>query len=261
MLLDSYSLKNGLSSLLSPAPAGFTKRLNQSFQKVDTILKTIQVLESPPEALVQAYLIHIADKSDANFRTLLEIKGIRSKQEQNRLVELFQIHKASDRHASNLQQSNPLISHFQSQAVPGHAPTSSVSQGLGLGIATSANPSAGGGGVPGRFDASTLGSALMSAARDGVDRLGTPGLGTLSTTGASGSGGRGLGSASQTGTVTPSAGIDAMSTQNGENVEGGASGTTSNLNENLKNIGKFFRRDLGGLGGRFGRAAEDGSSR
>jgi hypothetical protein len=31
----------------------------------------------------------------------------------------------------------------------------------------------------------------------------------------------------------------------------------ANLNENLKNIGKFFRRDLGGFGGRFGRGADD----
>ena len=91
MLLDSYTLNNGISTLLSPAPAGFTKRVNASFLKIDALLKTLQVRASPPEALVQAYLIHIADRSEANFRRILELKGLRSKQEQNYLIELFQI--------------------------------------------------------------------------------------------------------------------------------------------------------------------------
>src|SRR6266487_1870952 len=85
MLLDLYTLKNGISTLLSPAPAGFTKRVNSNFLKIDTLLKTLQVRASPPEAMVQAYLIHIADRSDANFRRILELKGIRSKQEQSSL--------------------------------------------------------------------------------------------------------------------------------------------------------------------------------
>lgn len=29
-------------------------------------------------------------------------------------------------------------------------------------------------------------------------------------------------------------------------------GAAGNLNENLRNIGKFFKRDVGGFGGRFG---------
>ncbi|KAI1934223.1 Vacuolar protein sorting-associated protein 53 [Ophidiomyces ophidiicola] len=246
MLLDGYSLKNGLSTLLDPAPAGFTKRLNTTFQKVDTLLKTLQVRASPAEALVQAYLIHIADKNDNNFRKILDIKGIRGKGEQNRLLELFQIHKASDRYASSLQASNPLIAQLQTQTP---IPSQSIAAPQGLGLSTLATAPGSSLGASTRFDASTLGSALISAARDGVDRLGTPGLGTLGASPTIGVNGR-MG--------TPPLG-DVMGSSDG--IEGGLAAAglnATNLNENLKNIGKFFRRDIGGLGGRFGRGVDDG---
>ncbi|KAL5365602.1 Vps53-like protein [Aspergillus floccosus] len=230
MLLDSYTLKTGLSSLLpAPAPAGFVKRVNASFTKIETLLKTLQVQPSPPEALVQAYLLHIADRNNANFRKILDLKGIRSRQEQNHLVELFQVHRASDRHAPNLQQSNPFLTALQTTPASSSA---SVSQGL-LGSSATAN-------LPTRFDPSMLGSALISAAKDGVDRFGTP----------AGTGG-GIGSAS--GTPVSSTPGPLGQTQ------GASADVGSNLNENLKNIGKFFRRDLGGFGGRFGRSDHDGS--
>ena len=84
-----------------------------------------------------------------------------------------------------------------------------MGSGIGsLGNAASiATPSLGGG----RFDPAGFGNALMSAARDGVDRFGSPTLG---------------------GTGEGSAGAQ------GEESKG-------NLNENLKNIGKFFKRDGG----------------
>ncbi len=81
--------------------------------------------------------------------------------------------------------------------------------------------------LPGRFDPSTFGSAIMSAARDGVDRLGTPILGGSSNTPAG-----------------------AMSPPQGN--EGNANAAAVHLNDNLRNIGKFFKRDLGSFGGRFG---------
>lgn len=253
MLLDSYSLKNEVSTLLSPAPTGFTKRVNASFQKIDTFLKTLQVRTAPAEALVQAYLIHIADKSDMNFRKILEIKGIRSKQEQSRLVELFQIHRASDRHAANLQQSNPLIAQLHQN------PTLSA-------VTSATNPPSNnlvgaGGSGSGRFDASTFGSALISAALDGVDRLGTPALGNISSTTAPGARtapGAVPQSSDRAGTPPPAHGTAGA----GDGLEAGSTTGvgSSNLNENLKNIGKFFRRDLGGLGGRFGRGGDDASS-
>ena len=217
MLLDSYTLKSGLSSLLpAPAPAGFVKRVNSSFFKIETLLKTLQVRPSPPEALVQAYLIHIADRNNNNFRKILELKGIRSRQDQNHLVELFQLHRASDRYASSLQQSNPILASLQGP------------------------------------------SAIMSAAKDGVDRFGNPSLSTL-----------GAGVSGSTGTATSASGVTSpsgalspsltSSTLQSNSIHTPTESATGNLNENLKNIGKFFRRDLGGFGGRFGRSTEDGA--
>lgn len=255
MLLDTYTVKSGLSSLLpSPAPAGFVKRVNASFSKIETLLKTLQVQPSPPEALVQAYLIHIADRSNTNFRKVLDLKGIRSRQEQNHLVELFQVHRASDRHAPNLQQNNPILG----GALPNPPPSTSGSASQGL-LSTSAAASS-----SSRFDPSMLGSAIISAAKDGVDRFGNPSFTAGSgSTGGSGGGG-GAPAISVSGTSSPGPGPSGPPpAQPQPHAHGGGSGGEStpsgNLNENLKNIGKFFRRDLGGFGGRFGRGAEDGS--
>ncbi|OQE38933.1 hypothetical protein PENCOP_c007G00592 [Penicillium coprophilum] len=246
MLLDSYTLKSGLTSLLpAPAPAGFVKRVNASFFKIETLLKTLQVRPSPPEALVQAYLIHIADRNNNNFRKILDLKGIRSRQEQNHLVELFQLHRASERYASSLQQSNPILASLQG---PSATATGSVSQGLGLGTTAAAV-------MPSRFDASMLGSAIMSAAKDGVDRFGNPSLSTLGA-GATGTATSTPGMTSPSGTLSPSL---ASSTLQSNHIHTPTESASGNLNENLKNIGKFFRRDLGGFGGRFGRSTEDGA--
>ncbi|RAH70684.1 putative GARP complex subunit Vps53 [Aspergillus aculeatinus CBS 121060] len=255
MLLDAYALKAGLSSLLpNPAPAGFVKRVNSSFAKIEALLKTLQVHPSPPEALVQAYLVHIADQNNTNFRKILDMKGIRSRQEQNHLLELFQIHRASDRYASNLQQSNPMLTALQSTTAP---TSTSVSQGLGLG---SAAASIGATNLPTRFDASLLGSALISAAKDGVDRFGTPMSGSSATT-IPGGGGAGATSGvggGGSGAILTSASSTPNPTGSAPSNPGAESSATANLNENLKNIGKFFRRDLGGFGGRFGRSGDDG---
>lgn len=70
----------------------------------------------------------------------------------------------------------------------------------------------------GRFDPAGLGNAMLGAVREGVDRFGSPAPG-----------------------------------QEGSGV-GEKEGQTK-LNENLKNIGKFFRRDVGGFRG-FGRSEE-----
>jgi len=176
-------------------------------------LKTLQVRPSPPEALVQAYLIHIADRSEANFRKILELKGIR-KQEQSSLIDLFNAHCNSATNA-NLPANSPFLTGLHLSATTQTASnTSSSLKDVTASGALSA----------GRFDPATLGSALMNAAREGVDRLGTPTLaGELLST-----------------SVSPQPGLDS------------SSGSTSNLNENLKNFGKFFRRE-GGAFGRFGR--------
>jgi hypothetical protein len=256
MLLDSHTLKSGFVAVLpTPAPAGFVKRVNTSFMRIEALLKTMQVRPSPPEALVQAYLIHIADRNDSNFRKVLDLKGIKSKQEQSHLVDLLQIHRASDNHAPNLQPSNPLFAALQ---IPPHTSSSSGTPGtLGpsavvANIGSSTN-------LPTRFDPSMLGSAIISAAKDGVDRFGNQGLSTLGSSAVGGGGGGGLGLMAASGAASPAPSSFGQSLSlRGENSESSAA---ANLNENLKNIGKFFRRDLGGFGGRFGRGGEDGSSK
>jgi hypothetical protein len=181
--------------------------------KIDPLLKTIQVRPSPPEALVQAYLIHIADKSDTNFRKILELKGIR-KAEQTQLLDLFGAFRASPNH-ENLVLNSPLLTPLQIGT--GHIGTGIGSLGnAGSVMSTMGTPNLSGG----RFDPAGLGNMLVNAARDGVDRFGTP------TPGA-------------TGAVDTSVGDAAK----------------ANLNENLKNIGKFFKRDVGSFRG-FGRNEE-----
>jgi hypothetical protein len=196
------------------------KRATQSTSKIDSLLKTLQVRPSPPEALVQAYLIHIADRSEVNFKKILELKGTR-KQEQSSLIDLFNAHCNSSTNAG-LPVSSPFLTSLQLGS-SSHAASSATSA---LKDATASSALSGG-----RFDPATLGSALMNAAREGVDRLGTPTLPLVDST-----------SASPQPPGDTGAHISAA---------GGGSGS-SNLNENLKSFGKFFRRE-GGAFGRFGR--------
>ncbi|KAK0515838.1 hypothetical protein JMJ35_001872 [Cladonia borealis] len=248
MLLDAYVLKKGFEDLLtlnSPSgtspPPGYIKRVSQSMSRLDPVLKTLQVRPSPPEALVQAYLIHIADKSDANFRKILDLKGIR-KPDQPHLLDLFQAHRSSPRN-ENLQTSSPLLTPL---IVGG---TTTTTSGVGVHIPTPHLPSLGSTAaslsttnLPTRFDPSTFGSAIMTAARDGVDRFGTPSLSSSNTP-------------SDSRVASPPPGLGRRPQSPSE--AGGVGGGTGNLNENLRNIGKFFRRDVGSFG-RFGGRSEDG---
>src|SRR4051812_31415066 len=118
--------------------------------KIDPLLKTLQVRPTPPEALVQAYLIHIADTSDTNFRKILDLKGIR-KPDQSQLLDLFAAFRSSPSH-ENLVQNSPLLTPLQIQS--GH-----IGSGIGsLGNASMASvmttPSLGGG----RFDPAGFGN-------------------------------------------------------------------------------------------------------
>lgn len=201
MLLDKYTLAKDFEKLLtyhnhssgaSNPPASYVKRVNQIMTRIDPLLKTLQVRPSPPEGLVQAYLIHIGDRSDANFRKILELKGVR-KLDQGHLLELFTIHRDGASADKQLVDYSPLLTPLMNPA--------------GLGSAGLVNPALGGAssaGLQGRFDAASLGEKLLSAARDASDRLGTPTPGLA-----------------------------------------GAPGEKVTINENLKNIGKFFRGDIG----------------
>lgn len=214
MMLDKYVLTKGLSTLLTHSPiasssastlAAFTKRVNHSMGRLDPLLKTLQVRPYPPEGLVQAYLIHIGDRSDTNFRKILELKGVR-KADQAGLIEMFGMHRDSKTN-EHLVAMSPLLTPLMNAGGIG-------SSGLGLGIGAAS-------GIQTRFDPAGFGEKLFSAARDGVERMGTPVPGGV---------GERIGSPLSE---------DAKAT-----VEG-----------NLKSIGKFFRRDMsgfGGIGGRFG---------
>ncbi|KAK8133309.1 Vps53-like protein [Apiospora kogelbergensis] len=116
MLLDKYVLTKAFENLLSyhnpssephAPPAGYLKRVNAAMTRIDPLLKTLQVRPSPPEGLVQAYLIHIGDRSDTNFKKILELKGVR-KQDHGHLLELFTIHRDGAGH-DKLAQQSPLL--------------------------------------------------------------------------------------------------------------------------------------------------------
>ncbi|OAQ97049.1 hypothetical protein LLEC1_03687 [Akanthomyces lecanii] len=212
MLVDKYALTKSFGPLISyhnppstlqAPPAGFVRRVEQSMGRIDPLLKTLQIRSSPPEGLVQAYLIHIGDKSDTNFRKILELKGVR-KQDHAHLIELFGIHREGGGN-DKLVQSSPLLT-------PLMATTSTLSSTAAVGGTMSAAAALTGAATGARgFDAGALGEKLLSAARD---------IGTASTAMPSGS-------------------------------------EKATINENLRNFGKFFRRDIGGLGARFGK--RDGS--
>lgn len=213
ILLDKYVLVKAFENLLSfhnPShnptaaphvpPASYTKRVNASMTRIDPLLKTLQVRPSPPEGLVQAYLIHIGDRSETNFRKILDLKGIR-RTEQAHLMEIYAIHR--DGFSGELVQSSSLLTPLMSSSGIGGSTMAGMATGaMQGGTAGVAIPS-----LQGRFDAATLGEKLLSAARDGVERMGT---------------------ATEKGTATPVL-------------------EKTNINENLRSIGKFFKRDIGGL--------------
>ncbi|EWC48073.1 hypothetical protein DRE_02652 [Drechslerella stenobrocha 248] len=232
MLLDVYSIKKCLEELMTltaeegvTAPVTFLKHVSRAIARIDTVLKVIQVRSSPPEALVQAYLIHIADKSEANFRKILDIKGIKGRDLSER-VELFHAHKSA---YDSLVESNPVMAALNVNNV-NMQPAISISSGLGPGGLV-ISP-----GLTGKFDPATFGSALMAGVKEGVDRLGTPAIGgnVGSSTGAGSPGA----SMAQLGAAAGAGVADAAAMGMKEGVAG--------LNENLQKFGRFFR------GNRFG---------
>ncbi|KAF3938374.1 hypothetical protein ABW19_dt0207104 [Dactylella cylindrospora] len=226
MLLDVYSIKKCLEELMTltaeegvTAPTTFIKHVARAISRIDTVLKVIQVRSSPPEALVQAYFIHIADKSEANFRKILDIKGVKGRDLAS-LVELFHAHKPA---YDSLAENNPIMAALNASNVPiATAPAISISStGGGLVISPS---------LTGKFDAATFGSALMQGVKEGVDRLGTPTI-------VGSAGGSTAASSPGSSTTQLNAGVADAAAALG--MKDGVAG----LNENLKNFGRFFRRE------------------
>jgi len=287
LLLDSYALKKALldlptstSSDSKPVPTrAFSTRVNTAMSRLDPLLKTLQVRSQPPEGLVQAYLIHIHDRSEPNFRKLLELKGISRKGDQAALIELFNAHKESPSFAPNptdpsrgLAINNPALGNLNLLSTPSVAAPPEKSgplSAVGLGVlskdsaASHSSPAIAGQ----RFDPAGFGEKLISAARDGVDRFGSPSLGSGPGLGALNAPGQGVGASVSAGASrATSPPPSSLWPQGGGGGVGDAAATTAGaaaggLNENLKSIGKFFRRDVGSFGG-FGRrvAADDGGS-
>ena len=82
----------------------------------------------------------------------------------------------------------------------------------------------------------------MTAARDGVDRFGTPAISASNTP-----------PSESRFTSPPPQNRRAMSPDSGAAMAG-------NINENFRNIGKFFKRDMSSFGGRFGSSGGRGDS-
>lgn len=237
MLLDTHAIRETLSNIVPAPPTTYTKRVNSAFNKIEPLLKTLQVRPSPPEALVQAYLIHIADLSEANFRKVLEIKGIRAKNEQIHLVELFQMHKLSPRYKDSLVEKSTLLnplnitSHSALSVNTIERPAGPLQNLSALGDSARASLSTANLPANMKFDASGLGNAIM-------DRFtSSPNLTAMRDEGRS---------PPPAQDVQTSTAVDAGFPSNANvSADGG-----TRLNENLKNFGKFFKREgLGGFGG------------
>lgn len=224
-----------------PPPAGFVKRVNAAMTRIDPLLKTLQVRTSPPEALVQAYLIHLADRSDTNFRRVLELKGVR-RHEQAHLLELFAIHRDGPGNEGRLVAQNAMLTPLLNTSagigggMGGIGGTGAGVGGIGSPAALAVQQAAAAAAATTKFDAATFGEKLLNAARDGVERIGTP---AAAAQGGGGIGGGGAG-------------------EGGGGGAGGVGGQNASINDNLKKMGNFFRRDNFGLGARFGK--RDGSA-
>ncbi|POS87591.1 hypothetical protein EPUL_001717 [Erysiphe pulchra] len=178
MLLDKYVITKSLGNLISysshsfsnTALSNFVKRTQNTFSRIDPILKTLQVRLSPPEGLVQAYLIHIGDSSDTNFRKILELKGV-PKSQQLSLVELFGMHREGKLN-TNLVQMSPLLTPLMNSGSMGSS---------GLGIATVGHNVAGvnaagtsAGVIAGKTsDPTGLGEKLFGGVRDTSEKMGS----------------------------------------------------------------------------------------
>lgn len=250
MLLDTHEIKNTLSRLLpgNPPPATFLKRVNASFGKIDPLLKTLQVHPSPPEALVQAYLIHIADLSDNNFKKILELKGIKNRAEYAQLLELYQMHKLSPRYQGTLVERSSLLTPLN----PGPTNMPGTAPGPASGTGALQNLSALGNSAVASLSTANLPGNINMRFADGIssalsDRFSssTPALGGVTSPREE------TQSPVQSAVNLPNLTFTAAEENNGDG-DGEMAGMR--LNENLKNIGKFFKRDLGSFGGigRFG---------
>jgi vacuolar protein sorting-associated protein 53 len=181
--------------------------------KVDGLLKTLQVRSSPLSPPEALVTAYLTLIADRSPDNFRKILELKGvrKQEHSSFLEIFNAHSSATRFES-LPFNSPILTSLQITTAP---------QLASLNAATSM-------GTP-KFDAATFGSALMNVAREGVDRFGSPGIG-----------------ASSGHTRNDSDTSSPMSAHPSDGLV-----QSSNLNENLKSIGKFFKSNTGS--GSFGR--------
>lgn len=179
MLLDAYVIKKALEEIITlrnssnhpedplpHPPQTYLKHITRTLSKLDALLKTLQVSTSPAEGIVQAYLIHIADSNPANFKKVLDLKGVR-KAEQSSLVEMFRIHVPA--HRESLVESSAFMTALSmSGSAIGASSSVTGGGGAGTGIGSGSGGTTTTSGSKGGFE--NL-SAVFAAAKDGVDTL------------------------------------------------------------------------------------------
>lgn len=249
MLLDTHEIKKTLLQILpgNSPPTAFLKRVNAAMGKIEPLLKTLQINPTPPEALVQAYLVHIADLSDTNFRKLLELKGIKGR-DQSQLLELYQMHKLSPRYQGSLVEKSQMLTPLN--AGPSTSmPMANVPSG---GVATLQNLSALGNSAAASLSTANLPGNINMKFADGI---GSAFMDRFSSSSTPALGGPASPRDDAQSPPPSSMNVPNLTVTPAGVVNGDGDGETGmKLNENLKNIGKFFKRDLGSFGGigRFG---------
>ncbi|KAF9581275.1 Vacuolar protein sorting-associated protein 53 [Lunasporangiospora selenospora] len=121
MLLDTQAVKSllmdipnlGLESATT-VPASFSKFVNRSLGKIETILKTAMSPHEPFDVFIDHYFLLISDHNLPNFQRILELKGLK-RMEQQQMVDMFQKKQTG---MDNLQENSAVMSLLQS--MPAH---------------------------------------------------------------------------------------------------------------------------------------------
>jgi len=93
LLIDLQALKACLLRLPESISEGatassFTKSVNKSCGRIETLLKVVNAPLDPPEGFINNYLVMVGDSSFSNFQKVLDLKGA-PRVEQNNLLDQF----------------------------------------------------------------------------------------------------------------------------------------------------------------------------
>lgn len=285
MLLDTHELRKVFTTIIpgNPPPPLYLKRVNTTFSRIEPLLKTVQVGPTPAEALVQAYLVHIADTSDSNFRKVLDLKGIRGRNEIAQLIELFQLHKQSSRYAGALVDQNVLLTSLLAGTTLSSSATTSTTAGTSSPLPTaalsnlqtlgsSAAASLGSANLPGnlnlkflpdstglphigsaildRFSSSSSPAPVRSEGRLSPSQGSKPPVPTFAVMSARNSDDTGSNSNIASSIVNTNDQVTNATAANNESITPALipEAQPGKMQENLKNLGNFFRRSGGGGG-------------